>query len=123
MKLLTNTPNDFRRITDDSEAKLILVELDILEKLLEAGKRPAGVSASEPWSSRAYSCNHSTHWVVADYFTGFANSADNGFVLHCFPRSKISLEEFRRAMREEAMGRFPFGVESGHFGPQGPPAN
>ncbi|MSU62412.1 MAG: hypothetical protein EXS31_08450 [Pedosphaera sp.] len=116
MTPLTDTPNEFRRILDNAEAKVVLIQLRLIDKLLEHGTRPVGVSLSEPWSSRVYSTDHPTHWIVADYFCGFANPADNGFVVDCIPKSRVSLDQFRTVQRQQAAARFPHGIETGESG-------
>jgi hypothetical protein len=116
VKPLSETPNEFRRILDNAEAKIVLMQLGIMEKLLEYATRPVGMSLSEPWSARIYSTDHPTHWIVADYFTGFANPADNGFAVACIPKSQVTLEQFREVQRKNAAARFPGGVQSSESG-------
>jgi hypothetical protein len=120
---ITDTPDEFRRIMDDADAKLILIEFGLIENLLKHGKRPAGVSLSEPWSARTYFTDHPTHWIVADYFCGFPNSTDNGFVVDCIPKSRVSLEQFRRVQRQQATSRFPNGIATHESGTFQPPNN
>ena len=123
MTPITDTPDEFRRILDDGEAKLFLIQFGLIEKLREHGTRPAGISLFEPWSSRTYFTDHPTHWIVADYFCGFTNPADNGFVVDCIPKSRVSLEQFRSVQRQQAAARFPNGIATGESGKFRPPQN
>ncbi len=123
MTPITDTPNEFRRILDDTDAKFVLIQFGLIDKLLEHGTRPAGVSLSEPWSSRIYFTDHPTHWLVADYYTGFSNPADNGFVVDCIPKSQVSLEQFRTVERQHAAARFPYDIETAEGGRLRPPQN
>ncbi len=104
MAPITETPNEFRCFLDNTDAKLLLVQFGLLDKLLEGAKRPDG-----PWSFYTYSWDHPTHWIIGAYFYGFSNPADNGFAVQCIPKSQFSLEQFRGIQRREAAFMFPNG--------------
>ena len=120
MTPLEATPNQFRKITDDTDAKALLVQYGILEKLLEH-RRPAHLSGE--WSASLHFPGHPTHWISAVRYEGFTNPADNGYVLHCIPKSQCSFEQFRAALRAGVHTLFPSGVESSETGKLQPPLN
>jgi hypothetical protein len=106
MTPLTATPDLFRKIIDDTEAKAFLVEFGLLEKLLEH-RREHGLPG--PWAASAYYTTHPTHWIIATRLEGFANPADNGYVLDCLPKSQCSFERFRLLAVANADDTFPDG--------------
>ena len=52
MTPITDTPNEFRRILDDTEAKFFLIQFGLIDKLLEHGTPPR--KSFRPWSSALY---------------------------------------------------------------------
>jgi len=120
MKPFKDTPNDFRRILDDTEAKLFLTEHQLLDKLLEFGKQ---IRPGEPWSARIYYTDHPTHWIIADLYTGFENPGDNGYTIDAIPKSRVTMEQFRSIERRSAAERFPHGIERDETGEVGSSQN
>jgi hypothetical protein len=123
MKPITDTPDEVRRIADNTDAKLFLTQLGLLDKLLELAVRPEGVSPSKPWGSRLYLSNHITHWIIADYYCGYANPADNGFLITCIPKSQCSPDEFRALQERSQATEFSEGITSSWTGKYRPPQN
>jgi hypothetical protein len=79
------------KILDDGAAVAWIVQFGLLNKfwktpLSESGRpRKYGEILSYP--------DHPTHWVFAFRFTGFPEAADNGYALHCFPKSQFSFAD------------------------------
>jgi hypothetical protein len=126
MTPISDTPDEVRSIIDDADAKLLLMQLGIIEKLLEHGKalkesNVAGFSKSH--AATAYSPDHPTHWIMATYCSGFTNPTDNGFMVDCIPKSRCSFEQFRVLRRQHTAAIFPKGIETGEIGPVKPSKN
>src|SRR5438045_3728643 len=113
MTPLEATPHQFRKVTNDTEAQAILVTHGMYQKLFEH-RRPAHLSGE--WAACEHFSAHPSHWILAVRYEGFTNAADNGYVLHCFPKSQHSLEDFRRAVRAAMPVLFPHGIEIAESG-------
>jgi hypothetical protein len=83
---LLNKPNDYLEFTNDSEIKVFLKELGILQKL-------EALSLSIPGMKCHIFVAHKTHWIVAILYCGHKNPLDNGYAVHCFPKSRYDSQE------------------------------
>lgn len=92
MKPLTETPDQLFILNDEVEVRARLVELNLYDtcKLAEA-RVPVGVPKQ---GFRIYQKTHPTHWISVEFFTGFDNPADNGYMLTAAPKNKHSKEDF-----------------------------
>ena len=92
-------------IRDDNDAKALLVEIGIHEELTKggtlAGQRAEFLSFG----------NHPTHWILAIYYSGFADPRDNGYDVKCLPKSRFTFERFKQAIKAVAKTTFPDGIE------------
>ena len=84
---LKQSPDEQIDISDDSEAKVLLLELGILNKFTT--KLPP----HETTQAVVYG-EHPTHHILAVLYAGHAKTTDNGFVVFCLPRSRFSPEKF-----------------------------
>ena len=100
---LSETPNDVRQTTDDTEARAWLVQLGHLDHLLRIER--AGLP--EPRAEIVCDTNHPTHWIFGVYYHGYPLSADNGYTVRCFPKSLYTLGQFREVMRSQLGGDTP----------------
>lgn len=99
MKPLTETPHQVIIMADDAA---IVQQLEQMELLDEARKYEAVVKTFEgpKQGFKLYHFKHQTHWILIDFFLGFANPADNGYCLIAVPKSKYSKEQFMRKLPE-----------------------
>lgn len=94
MSSLIAHPSVYRKITDQAEARELLIECGLLEQMEKLSRPPGHQSewmTSIPW------LKHRTHWLVAVVYSGFAKAEDNGYVIYCVPKSRCSVYEFKRA--------------------------
>ena len=86
---LTSNPARYLQIVDDDEASALLFELGLIDKFL---KNP---SPAEPWFSLVADMFHPTHYIVGAQFVGFQTATENGYVVHCFPKSQYSTDQVK----------------------------
>ena len=81
----SNLPNDFVEIGDQSNAKALLAEIGLLGKFrhLTPSKRVGQIMRH---------VSHKTHWILAVLWLGHSNSAKDGYIVYCLPRSQFSPE-------------------------------
>lgn len=103
MKDLTTTPNELIEITNDHDAKALLLQLGVLDKFSQRGP------LADKWSEALHFTTHPTHWVLARLYTGFKNPADNGYVVQCFPKSRFSIEQMKQIAAKATLDMFPTG--------------
>jgi len=84
---LKNAPNEQFDIADDTEAKVLLLELGILDRFKNK------VPPHETTQAVVYG-EHPTHHILAVLYSGHSNPADNGFVVFCLPRTRFSPHQF-----------------------------
>jgi len=85
---LQNAPDEQFDIDDDADAKVLLLELGILDKFTT--KLPS----HETTQAVVYR-EHPTHHILALLYAGHSNPVDNGFFVFCLPRSRFSPEQFQ----------------------------
>ncbi len=90
---------DYTGITDDVVAVDVLTDLGILDAL---NKAPPAL----PWTWLAAYHHHPTLHVFAQKFEGLPNPADNGYVVHLFPKGKYSEALARQSFRKMCEGMF-----------------
>jgi hypothetical protein len=83
VKPLTETPDEVRTIRDDADAKILLVQLGIIDKF----SKPPGLAKGAVTLCHS---DHPTHWIVATRFFGHPKTTDNGFDVICCPKSRFS---------------------------------
>lgn len=86
---LIQSPDKTFHITDNKQAKMLLCELGLIDKF--PGKFPA---VSNPIEVVIADCE--THCILAFLFSGRKKRADNGYLVHCLPKTKVSLAKFAR---------------------------
>jgi len=84
--IILNKPNDYLEFTNDREIETFLEELGILQNL-------EAMNLSMPGMKCVIHVRHQTHWIVAILYCGHKNPLDNGYALHCFPKSKYDASE------------------------------
>ena len=117
MKPLSKSPNEIVEISDDTDAKALLVQLGVINKF------PESPNLSEPWAARVGYADHPTHWIMATLFTGFPNAIDNGYVIYCLPKSQFALPDANQWLRANNQSLFPDGPEVEGHQPIHPPQN
>jgi len=83
---LTKNPDQLFEITDDSEAKLLLTQLGLVDKFR---KKVPGVESSNQIATGT--CK--THYILALYFTGKTVETDNGYLVYAVPKSEVSVDQ------------------------------
>ncbi len=109
MTPLEKTPHDLREFLDDADAKTVLVQVGLLDKLLELAGR---ADLPTPRADAVYYSDHPTHWVSGVHYHGYPLPADNGYAVRCFPKSRYSLNQFRQMIRGGAAA-VPIGFAGG----------
>ncbi len=80
LEILAQHPGEVAEIRHDSEAAQLLLEVGLIDKFL---KNP---NPGRQWYSMAVGiCD--THFIVGVLFSDFPNAIDNGYIVHCMPRS------------------------------------
>ena len=110
MTPLEATPNQFREFLDDTDAKTLLMQLGLLDKLLEFSRQPG---LAEPRADTLHYTDHPTHWITGIHYRGYTPAAKNGYAVHCIPKSVYSLDQFRAFARDRQRGVPIDLVESG----------
>src|SRR5712692_8801730 len=87
---LSKTPDEVITIHDDDDAKVFLTYLGLFERLRESHQRP---ELSGKWAS-CIKGDTATHWIAAYFYSGFKNAAENGYVIHCLPKSRYTFQQF-----------------------------
>jgi len=85
-KKLENSPDEQFDIADDVNAEVLLLELGILDRFRKKTTAP---------ETQAVIYNvHSTHHILAVFYSGRQKAEDNGYAIFCIPKSKLSAVEF-----------------------------
>ena len=95
IKQLQQNPDKLFQITNDSEAKVLLLELGLMGTF---SNRVEGIES--PTEAVTGEC--STHYILAMLFSGRTKPEDNGYVVYGFPKSKCSPEK-AMAMTEDIL--------------------
>ena len=82
---LVNNPGRIFEIDDDDDARRFLLEVGLLGRFTHDNSPSSGrelVTYDE----------HPTHFVVVLYFTGQAVRSDNGYLIYCLPKNRLTPE-------------------------------
>ena len=83
LDLLAKNPGQVAEISDDRDATRLLLEVGIIDKIM---KNP---TPGKRWLSMACTaCD--THYIIGVFFTDFPDAVDNGYFVHCLPRSHFT---------------------------------
>ena len=84
-------------ITDDAEAKAIMLEYDVLDQVSRQTNSDDTISA----------CiveNHPTHWLMCCRFWNNPNPAENGFALTAYPKAAVDRLTVQQKLHELLFG-------------------
>jgi hypothetical protein len=101
MTPLEATPNQVREFLDDTDAKTLLIQFGLLDKLLEFGRQPG---LAEPRADTIHYTDHATHWIIGIRYRGYASADQNGYAVTCLPKSVYSFDQFRAFERDRLRG-------------------
>jgi hypothetical protein len=83
-KDLLDNPGRLFEIDNDDDARCFLLEVGLLGRF---------VYDNSPSRTRLVTYDeHQTHFVVVLYFTGMASKSDNGYLIYCLPKSRLTPE-------------------------------
>ena len=85
---IRESPDEPALVMDD-EARALLLHVGLLGRFEQA----AELTEAAPRVAITYCSEHPTHWLMATFLRGFANPEDNGYVVHCLPKSRFTAEE------------------------------
>ncbi len=83
---LQKNPNEVFTISDDNEAKILLLELGLFDQFKN---KVEGIDST----NQTVTGECKTHFILALFFTGKTLDTDNGYIVHAFPKSKVSIEQ------------------------------
>ena len=86
LQLLANDPDEIFEFRSDKEAAALLLEANLLDRF---AKNP---NPGRSWFSLACIMG-GTHFIVGVLYTGFPDAKDNGYLAHCFPRSRFTASQ------------------------------
>jgi hypothetical protein len=114
MQPLSDTPHEPRETLDDSEARALLVQLGLLDRLLDLTRKP---ELPEPRADVVCDTNHLTHWILGIHYRGYSAAADNGYAVRCLPKSRYTFEQFKSAIRSDLGRNTPIDFQEVWDGP------
>ena len=76
-------PEEHLVITDEGEAETLLFDLGLTDRFMKAG---IGAHVLQAVSFD----EHPTHHILAMYTAGHSSRGDNGYLIYCLPKSKLS---------------------------------
>jgi hypothetical protein len=92
-KKLLDNPNTPFSFDNDEECKILLVELGLGNRF---STNPQNLGPN-PIQTITH-LNHATHWIHAVLFLGHAVAENNGYLILCFPKSRMSMIQFTAAI-------------------------
>lgn len=84
-------------ITDDNQAKTLLLEIGIINEFNRC-RRPEGFVGE--WVSVVGYPDHATHWIIGFHYSGRPNASENGYGALCLPKCLVTSEQVERQIRE-----------------------
>jgi hypothetical protein len=103
---LADHPNEVVSTSNDEEARALLETLGVLQKLEPIGTDDSALANQ---TRRLEIRDHPTHWITALRFSGFSNSADNGYLVRCLPKRQFTRAAFDEQVKTETQEMFPYG--------------
>jgi hypothetical protein len=79
--------NETVSIRDDRNARAFLVEHGI--------QQPETSHLTEPSVALVEDRRNPTHWIVCMIHVGHKNPADNGYLIHCLPKSRFNHDMYK----------------------------
>jgi len=80
---LQKNPNQLFQFSEDSEAKVLLFELGLIDKFSKGVQNIAS-------TNQVVTGLCPTHYILAMFFTGKTIQSDNGYLVYAVPRSQVS---------------------------------
>lgn len=93
---LQKKPDHFFEISNDKQAKALLVELGLMELFAETSGRQTQIIAS---------AKHQTHFIVALLFGRKKKNGDSGYLVFCLPRKRFPPESAAQFLEQIALNQ------------------
>ena len=91
--VLLKYPNESFELLDDDDARTFLIAEGLF------GDFPQGSFTGSRGQFLIFK-RHPSHWILAIRFQGNKNKSDNGYVVYCEPKSKVTLKDVEDLSKE-----------------------
>ena len=95
---LAKHPDKAFNLTIHSQAKMLLLEIGILDQFLDNAPPPEW---NGQWITSIGYADHPTHWIVGFQYLGFATPNENGYGAICIPKTECTTAELEARLRGE----------------------
>lgn len=106
MNLADHPDESFATVNDD-EARALLVKEGLLYKLEQESPGDRLLPNQTRWMEIF---DHPTHWIIAIRFLGFSRPEENGYLVRCLSKRKVSREQFELQAKAEKHQQFTQGT-------------
>jgi len=93
---LGRSTSDFHEYNHNGQIKDFLVELGLSSQFKSNPTAPGQKEVVQAVTE----LNHTTHFILIAFWTGYDDPKDNGYRMWAFPKSKFSLEQFMAFSRK-----------------------